>query len=269
MAGEAYELLAMLMRYVFVLIGGLILFRAYRWMRRDARNYKREMKRLPDAGLVGEMVDLHTGRSYPLPREGVLGSASSCDIRIRENGVGRRHALFAFENGKGVRITAQTGKPVLLDGQEVRGFGYALHGSQLQMGDTVLRVRLFAGLNVPHPVRYEQLEQPEEEEWLPSGDEGAGYPMPGEVAAYPAQPMEQPAPQEQAQPDEGYMGNYTPNGEMTWEYAYSLEELNQALQQGGQDAAQLFEAENEDAPGPDGGFDYQSPLPRRRRRGRH
>ena len=66
MAGEAYEILALLMRYVFVLIGALVLLRAYRWMRRDARNYRREMRTLPDAGLVGEIVDLRTGKSQPL-----------------------------------------------------------------------------------------------------------------------------------------------------------------------------------------------------------
>ncbi len=261
MANEAYELLAMLMRYVFVLIGCLILFRAYRWMRKDARNYKREMKRLPDAGLVGEMVDMNTGKNYPLPREGVLGSAASSDIRIRAAGVGGRHVAFAFENGKGVRITPQLRRRVFLDGQEVRGDAYALHGSQLQVGDTVLRVRLFAGLNVPHPVEYQPPEDMDDTDWLPDNGGAAGYPVPGEVYAYPGQPPLEAAPEETVQPAGGYVGDYDPAGQMTWDYAYSLDEINEARQQEGipQDFAEDGEAD----------YDYESPLPRHRRRGRH
>jgi hypothetical protein len=60
MSGEAYEILALLMRYVFALIGALIVFRSFIWLRKDARAYRKEMKTLPDAGLVGEIVDLDT-----------------------------------------------------------------------------------------------------------------------------------------------------------------------------------------------------------------
>lgn len=265
MANEAYELLAMLMRYVFVLIGVLILFRAYRWLRRDAKNYRREMKRLPDAGLVGEAVDLNGGKSYPLPREGTLGSASACDIRLRQNGVARRHASFAFENGKGLKITPHLRGKVLLDGSEVRGYAHAIHGSQLQIGDALLRIRLFAGLNVPHPVQYQQNPVPEneEEEW-PGDEMPAAFPMPGGIPAMeqeeavPAWPM----PGEQRETPYGYAGNYTDDGQMTWEYAYSLEELNQAQQEMWNGQTPPDDADESDEPMP-----YQSPLPRRRRRG--
>ena len=36
-SSEAYEIIALLMRYVFVFIVGLIVWRAFRWLRRDAR----------------------------------------------------------------------------------------------------------------------------------------------------------------------------------------------------------------------------------------
>ena len=32
MSGEAYEITALLMRYVFILLGALIVFRAYLWL---------------------------------------------------------------------------------------------------------------------------------------------------------------------------------------------------------------------------------------------
>ena len=151
MAGEAYEILALLMRYVFVLIGALVLLRAYRWMRRDARNYRREMRTLPDAGLVGEIVDLRTGKSQPLPREGDMGASRECDIHVRGAGVLRHHVRFAFEEGKGVMITPSRLGKTFLGGAQLRAPGYALHGTQLQLGDALLRVRFDS------PYGYEQV----------------------------------------------------------------------------------------------------------------
>lgn len=156
MASEAYELLALFMRYLFVLMGTLILWRAYRWMRRDAKAYKKEMKRLPDAGLIGEIVNLNTGKSQPLPREGILGSSAACDVRVKGAGVSGRHALFSFVEGKGLMITPVGHKLVLMENTELRGPAYALHGTQLQLGECFLRVRLFAGLNVPHPSMFQR-----------------------------------------------------------------------------------------------------------------
>ena len=156
MAGSGYEIFALLMRYVFVALGALILLRAFLWLRKDARAYRGEIKNLPDAGLVGEMVDIYTGSRYPLPREGVLGSGHSCDIRIRGGMLDRRALRFLFVDGKGLSVTAQGRQQVALDGQVLRGTGYALHGTQLEVGGVTLRVRLFAGLNVPRRVLYDE-----------------------------------------------------------------------------------------------------------------
>jgi len=256
-AEGAYELLALAMRYVFVLIGALMLWRAFRWMRRDARQYQRDMRTLPDAGLVGEMVDLQTGRAQPLPREGTIGSSRECDIRIKGTGVLRNHALFAFEEGKGLRVTPQRGAQVLLSGTPVKGYAHALHGTQLQLGDAVLRVRLFAGLDVPFAAAY-QMEAPDIPlENFYSYEDGADaapslpFPAPGfeDGAAADFPPAEEPLP--------GYEGNYTDDGQMTWQYAYSLEELRRAQ-------AEMSAQEEEE-----GALPYESPVPRRRRRRKH
>lgn len=186
MQGEAYELLAMLMRYVFIALGGLILFRAYRQMRRDARAYKKEMKKLPDAGLVGEIVDLQTGKSQPLPREGMIGSSSACDIRLKRRGVKRRHALFDFVEGKGLRIRPHLGHKVMMEGVPIRASAYALHGTEVMIGQAMIRVRLFAGLNVPHPASFAK-EMPVDE--MPAAFE---LPLPFEQPVYDAPLYEQP-----------------------------------------------------------------------------
>ena len=273
MSAEAYELLALLMRFVYVLIGALILWRALRWMRRDAKAYKREMKSLPDAGLVGEIVNLKTGQAQPLPREGTIGAARECDIRVKAAGVRRIHARFEFVERKGLCVIPGWRCKTLLSGHEIQGQAYALHGTQLEMGGALLRVRLFAGLKIPQPLAYPSDDVPEQEvevqPWSEIGDIPL-FPVPGAVdqaggadgyvpydaatlppAAAPVPDISRP---EDASPD--YEGHFTEDGQMTWQYAYSLEELYQAQQQSAQD-------------GDDGALPYQSPLPRRRRRSRH
>lgn len=151
-----YEIFALFMRYVFVALGALMLLRAFRWLQKDARAYRKEIKSLPDAGLVGEMVDMQTGKSYPLPREGVLGAGRSCDIRIKDGLLASRHLSFLFVEGKGLLIRPLGRKNVLLDGEMVVGQGFALHGTRLEAGGLMLRVRLFAGLHVPRRVLYQE-----------------------------------------------------------------------------------------------------------------
>lgn len=277
MASGAYELLALFMRYVFVLIGLLVLLRAFRWMRRDARNYRREMRALPDAGLVGEIVDLRTGKSQPLPREGDMGASRECDIHVKGPGVLRHHLRFAFEEGKGVLVTPARRGRTLLGGRELRSPGYALHGTQLQLGQATLRVRLFAGLKVPQPVPFQEdaavpdpalvasLSPEAEEPVFPAGPDLSSpfeFPDPAareaeEAAPWPGSASVPPVPA----PD--YEGHYTDDGQMTWQYAYSLEDLYRA-----QAAADPAENSGDDDAEADGAVPYQSPVPRRRRRNR-
>ena len=308
MSSSAYEILSMLMRYLFVLIGVLIVFRAYRWLRRDARAYRREMRALPDAGLVGEIVDLNTGEAQPLPREGTIGSARECDIRVKDPGALRVHARFAFEEGRGLQVTPLRQAKMLLGGEPLNAPRHALHGTQLQIGDTLLRVRLFAGLNVPMVPAFPADPNPDDVpdpdfDWNqgdtivddfhsflpPNADPNpddvpdpavdwnqgdtinymppASFPLPGveadqadenpgwENASFVRQQV-QPAPGSVP----GYDGGYTEDGQMTWQYAYSLEDLYRA---------QAAQASQQQPPDGEEAFPpYHEPPPRRRRRSR-
>ena len=176
MASEGYELLALFMRYVFVALGALIVWHAFRWMRKDAKAYKRQMKRLPDAGLVGEIVNLNTGERLPLPREGVMGAARSCDVRVKGSGVARKHVLFSFEEGKGLCMTPFGRRRFVMEETEMAGPAYALHGTVVCLGDVPLRVRLFAGIDAPHPMAYEPDEAAFEEEFPEAWEDDAGVP---------------------------------------------------------------------------------------------
>ena len=268
MSPQAYELISMLMRYVFVLIGLMIVWRSYRWLRRDARAYRKEMRSLPDAGLVGEMVNLATGEAQPLPREGVIGASRECDIRLKGPGIERNHARFEFEDGKGLKIIPLRRANLLVNGMALRGPAYALHGTQLELGGVPLRVRLFAGLNIPYPAPYAEQDSAVEEDGggRPAAWDGpqaaepeteeCGYPYTGYEAAMPD--------------GQNYDGHYTPDGQMTWQYAYSLDELNQAMNQQNQGQDQWRQA-SPAGQVPDGEDQaHSAPLSlRRRRRNRH
>lgn len=162
MSSDAYEILALSMRYVFVLLLLLIVIRAYLWLLRDHRAHQKEKRSLPDAGLVGEIVLTDSGKAYPLPREGTIGSSRASDIYVKRPGVRRLHATLRFVDGKGVSVVPHMHAHVELDGEPVGANAYALHGSTLYVADCPLRIRLFAGLNVPRLARYAREEAVDE-----------------------------------------------------------------------------------------------------------
>lgn len=261
MADTAYEIFALAMRYVYVVIGVVILLRALRWLRKDARAYRREMKALPDAGLIGEVVDLNTGKAQPLPREGTIGSARSCDICVKGEGVRRHHAMFSFEEGRGLLITPCLRCRMVMAGVELNSSAHALHGTQLEIGGTTLRVRLFAGLNVPHPMQF-QPDAPENDasDEACADEDEAPFSFAAEQDGVPApfdfenSAVGQPAPL----PPESYAGHYDNDGQMTWQFAaYPVEEIRRAMADA---SAQPETEETEEA------VAYQSPV--RHRRGR-
>ena len=152
---NAYQLLALGARYWFVLLAAVLVWRGAAALLHEHYRRKKLLKKLPDAGMVGEMRDIDNDRAYPLPREGVLGGGRACDIRLR--GLRRRDINFAFVEGKGLLLTpCHSRGEVLLDGAPLGKGGYALHGAMLRVGGYTLRIRLFAGLNVPRPAPYEE-----------------------------------------------------------------------------------------------------------------
>ncbi len=154
MPTQVYELLSLYMRYIFILLLGIIALRSYIWLARDHHAHMKEMRKLPDAGLVGELVIQRSGRTLPLPREGTMGASRNCDIYLKRSKAARLHATIRFIEGKGVKIIPHRRYQVVLDGRILHNQGYAYHGSIIEIGDCVMRVRLFAGLNIPYKPAY-------------------------------------------------------------------------------------------------------------------
>lgn len=183
MQSIVYQMLSLGARSLFLFLATLVTLRAAFYLLREHRSRRQILRSLPDAGMVGEMRDMESDKAYPLPREGILGSSRGCDIRLP--GLKRRHLNFAYIDGKGILLTpCSRAASAALNGEALHRGAYALHGALLQAGGYTLRIRLFAGLNVPHPASFQDLSRPvfEEELFAPElsmpTDEAPIYDMP-------------------------------------------------------------------------------------------
>ena len=52
MAPDVYQVVAYAMRYWFALLGALIVWRTFRWLRKDRQAKHRRLRSLPDAGMI-------------------------------------------------------------------------------------------------------------------------------------------------------------------------------------------------------------------------
>lgn len=213
MSESLYQLIAMAARPVFLILAALIVLRGSRILLSEHHARKKLLRRLPDAGMVGEMRDIESDKSYPLPREGTLGSGRGCDIRLK--GLRRRQVSFAFVEGKGMLLTpARRRSATWLDGVPLSRPAYALHGALLRAGGYTLCVRLFAGLNVPDAAQLHDHWQPAYEEdfyapdqtGMPSAQNPYGVYWPVQEPAsdeeVPLFDLTPPAPEEEAPPSE-------------------------------------------------------------------
>ncbi len=156
---KVYEVLALAMRYFFTAMGLLIVVRAFSWLRKDRKLKHRRLKQLPDAGTIGVLEvlsggeHLHPGDTISVPHEGVLGYLRTCDVVVPVDGVATTHLDFTFVDGQGLYIYPRRGCEATVDDfaltsrRESRAHPM-FHGSVLKVGSAVLRLGVFAGLDV-------------------------------------------------------------------------------------------------------------------------
>ena len=183
MPEATYEILALLMRYVFAALGVLICLTALRWLLREHRVHSREQRQLPQAGRIGVLEFADSGERLPLSREGLVGAASACDVIIRKRGLRPRHFRYRFQPRRGVEIIPCRRAKVTVNGQKAQAGHYALSGALIQAGDTTLRLRLYKRLHLPSAKDQDSpdplLSTWDEDDFLPNG---MGIPMPGQPA---------------------------------------------------------------------------------------
>ena len=147
------------MRYFFTFLGAMIVWRSFSWLRKDRRQKHRRLKQLPDAGTIGIFTvvqgskQLKPGKMIPVPHEGVLGYLRTCDVVVPVDDVATMHLDFIFEDGKGLFIHPRRGCEAVVDGVPLVSRRDSQrhpmqHGSLLEIGQAVLQLGVFAGLNV-------------------------------------------------------------------------------------------------------------------------
>ena len=200
MPDHIYEILSLAMRYVFTLLGVLIVWRAFSWLRKDRRLKHKRLRQLPDAGTIGVLTveagsdELPEGSIIPVPSEGVLGFLRTCDIVVPVEGVEREHIDFTFRNGHGLYVYPRRGCSFQLDGMDVQTRRDARstpmqHGSVITLGQATLRLGVFEGLDVP--TRWAMVaEEPMEELPLQPLLPPDGMPLPPPPAPWPLPPRQ-------------------------------------------------------------------------------
>lgn len=222
MPEKLYEMISLAARYWFALLGVIIVWQSFRWLRRDRREKHRRLRQLPDAGMIGEMVvlqgsdDLPEGTTMPIPREGTLGYLRTCDVVVPVSGVRHQHCDFTFVPGKGLLIFPRPRCAAEVDGEPILrrrdGKMHPMqHGSRLQVGDALLRLRVFVGLEVE---RHSAV-MADEEESIPDQPDWQEAPyvyhqVPADWATGPFQPV-QPYGQPPYDPSLPYGTSYDPN----------------------------------------------------------
>lgn len=146
---NAYEAVAMICRFGFAALMLVICFRAWRMTARDRRRAMIMRDRFPQTGTIGELVALKASKpvrraqSFTLPREGILGSSRSADVRIRGGKIRRRHLVYELRDGGLVIRPLGSAETVLGDGVTGEKL-LARDGDILKLGGIPFRVVLYA-----------------------------------------------------------------------------------------------------------------------------
>ena len=145
MSSELYALIALAARYWFAALIVVLLFRGWRMTVSDNRRAKLIREWMGQTGCVGEWI-ANPGEkkrvSYPIPREGVLGSARSADVRIRHRDIKRAHAHFELREG-GLLVKPLGSARLSVGGGHTGEAVFLQNGDVLTVGKLKLMLVLF------------------------------------------------------------------------------------------------------------------------------
>lgn len=100
---DLYTILSLAARYLFCGLMVLIVFRAWRITVVDNRRARILRAWTPETGCIGEfLVNPGKGKkraSVTIPREGLLGSGASADVRLKHDDLRKKHAYFEQREG--------------------------------------------------------------------------------------------------------------------------------------------------------------------------
>ena len=180
MSANAYEILALAMRYVFAFLMLLIVLRAWRITSIDSRRARRLRRLSPQTGIIGEMLVMDGGERakpgmrYPLTLEGCIGSARTADIRLRHSSVRRRHAYYLMTDD-GLFVRGHASARIRRDHGNLEREVLLRDGETLQLGKVSLLLVLSGADSAPEEIHRTMLRhrraQARPEENLPDGED--------------------------------------------------------------------------------------------------
>lgn len=151
MSDSVYAVIAYIARYWFAFLVVIIVWRAIVWLQKDADQKARTRMKLPDAGFIGEWVvlspsgEMAEGDTLSAPRDGLMGSARGCDVRLRCEDVPARAARF-FLMRDGLHLLPKKRWLLDVDGEPVLHEAVLRHGATVTIGEITIQLRLFAGI---------------------------------------------------------------------------------------------------------------------------
>ena len=154
MSANAYEILALAMRYVFAALMLLIVLRAWRITAIDSQRARRLRRLSPQTGIIGEMLVMDGGERakpgmrYPVTLEGSIGSARTADIRLRHSSVRRRHAYYLMTD-EGLFVRGHASARIRRDHGDPERELLLRDGETLQLGRVSLLLVLSGADSAP------------------------------------------------------------------------------------------------------------------------
>jgi len=139
--GNLYESCALVLRYVFVLLGFFIVLRsAYMALvdggrAKSIRSGEAETGILAHLSVSGERVKKD---KYSLYKEGVVGSGRGADVRIGGAGLEKKHFYYEIFDGA-IEITPLDGAVIHVDGEEIQDFVCLRPGGVFTAGRAQIR----------------------------------------------------------------------------------------------------------------------------------
>lgn len=143
---SAYEIVALGMRYFFIVIVFYILIRLILHSFTEfkaVQKIKQQVRGVSPGYLEALAPDELKGETYPLRRENTIGRGKRCDICVQQPSLAQLHA-FIYEKKNGLYVTDYGSRAgVLLNGDMIKKREELLYTrDELKLGDVVLKVHL-------------------------------------------------------------------------------------------------------------------------------
>lgn len=147
-----YEVIALAARYVFLALAAAVVllgWRSHRAALKESVRNRREGAAIGEMRVIGDVSGKLDGKTYPVPMEGIIGSARSCDVRLKSRHVRRRHVYF--EQRQGCLVLTPIGA-ARAEGGSGRGEKCLLYdGDQVRLGGVILVMTFYDAEDARRP----------------------------------------------------------------------------------------------------------------------